>query len=94
MDYAQFIPPGVISSMLGFPPEDEEIFRDIVHLVLDLIDLPSEVRGPLFEPMSEYFTKQIDDHIENPRDDLTSYLLNVEVGGNRLEVSTWPEQWS
>ncbi len=84
-DYAQFIPPGVISTMLGFPPEDEDIFRDIVHLILDLIDLPSEVRGPLFEPMSEYFAKQIDDHVENPRDDLTSYLLNVEVGGNKLE---------
>jgi len=35
-------------------------------LVLDLIDLPTEVRGPLFEPMGEYFAKQIDDHIENP----------------------------
>jgi len=84
-DYAQFIPPGVIATMLGFLSEDEEIFRDIVHLVLDLIDLPTEVRGPLFEPMGEYFAKQIDDHIENPRDDLTSYLLNVEVGGNKLE---------
>jgi len=84
-DYAQFIPPGVIATMLGFPSEDEEIFRDIVHLVLDLIDLPTEVRGPLFEPMGEYFAKQIDDHIEYPRDDLTSYLLNVEVGGNKLE---------
>jgi hypothetical protein len=84
-DYAQFIPPGVIATMLGFPSQDEEIFRDIVHLVLDLIDLPSEVRGPLFEPMSEYFAKQIDDHIANPRDDLTSYLLNVEVGGRKLE---------
>jgi len=39
---------GVIATMLGFPSEDEEIFRDIVHLVLDLIDLPTEVRGPLF----------------------------------------------
>ncbi len=71
--------------MLGFPPEDEEIFRDIIHLVLDLIDLPPEVRGPMFEPVSDYFEKQIDDHIENPRDDLTTYLLNVEVGGKKLE---------
>jgi cytochrome P450 len=85
MDYAQYIPPGVIASMLGFPPEDEEIFRDIIHLILDLIDLPSEVRGPMFEPVGEYFAKQIDDHVENPRDDLTSYLLNVEVGGKKLE---------
>jgi hypothetical protein len=84
IEYAQFIPPGVIAHMLGFPPEDEEQFRDFVHIVLDLVDLEPEVRGPLFQPMTEYFARQIDDHIENPRDDLTSYLLNVEVNGQRL----------
>ena len=83
-DYAQFIPPGVIATMLGFPPEDEEIFREIIHLVLDLIDLPPEVRGPMFEPVADYFTKQLEDHIVNPRDDLTTYLMNVEVGGKKL----------
>jgi cytochrome P450 len=83
-DYAQFIPPGVIATMLGFPPEDEEIFREIIHLVLDLIDLPPEVRGPMFEPVADYFTKQIEDHIANPRDDLTTYLMNVEVAGKKL----------
>ena len=83
-DYAQFIPPGVIATMLGFPPDDEEIFREIIHLVLDLIDLPPEVRGPMFEPVADYFTKQIDDHIANPRDDLTTYLMNVEVAGKKL----------
>lgn len=83
-DYAQFIPPGVISTMLGFPSEDEETFREIIHLVLDLIDLPPEVRGAMFEPVADYFTKQIADHIANPRDDLTTYLMNVEVGGQKL----------
>ncbi len=83
-DYAQFIPPGVIAHMLGFPPEDDEKFREFVHLVLDLIDLEPEIRGPMFEPMAEYFTKQIEDHIANPRDDLTSFLLNVEVNGSKL----------
>jgi cytochrome P450 len=83
-DYAQFIPPGVIAHMLGFPPEDDEKFREFVHLVLDLIDLEPEVRGPMFEPMAEYFTQQIEDHIANPRDDLTSFLLNVEVNGSKL----------
>jgi cytochrome P450 len=83
-EYAQFIPPGVIARMLGFPPEDEDQFRDFVHVVLDLIDLEPEIRGPLFEPINDYFTKQIDDHIENPRDDLTTYLLNVEVNGAKL----------
>ena len=83
-EYAQFISPGVISRMLGFPPEDEDLFRDFVHVVLDLVDLEPEVRGPMFEPMTKYFDEQIADHEANPRDDLTSYLLNVEVGGQKL----------
>ena len=83
-EFAQFIPPGVIAGMLGFPPEDEEKFREFVHVVLDLIDLAPEVRGPMFEPLADYFNEQIQDHIESPRDDFTSYLLNVEIGGNKL----------
>jgi cytochrome P450 len=83
-DYAQFISPGVIATMLGFPEEDEDLFRDFVHLVLDLVDLSPEVRGPMFLPMAEYFDAQIEDHLANPRDDFTSYLLNVEVGGQKL----------
>ena len=83
-DYAQYISPGVIATMLGFPEEDGDIFRDFVHLVLDLVDLSPEVRGPMFLPMAEYFDTQIEDHLANPRDDFTSYLLNVEVGGQKL----------
>jgi cytochrome P450 len=83
-DYAQYISPGVIATMLGFPEEDGDIFRDFVHLVLDLVDLSPEVRGPMFLPMAEYFDAQIEDHLANPRDDFTSYLLNVEVGGQKL----------
>jgi len=48
------------------------------------VDLPVEERVPLFEPMGAYFDEQIADHIANPRDDFTSYLLNVEVGGQKL----------
>jgi len=82
--YAQFIPPGVIGQMLGFPAKDEDIFREIVHFILDLVDLPPEERGEMSEPTVNYFTNQIEEHIANPRDDLTSYLLNVEVGGKKL----------
>jgi cytochrome P450 len=84
--YAQYISPGVISKMLGFPEKDEDLFRDFVHLVLDLVDLPVEERAPRFVPMGEYFRAQIDDHLANPRDDLTSYLLNVEVNGEKLSI--------
>ncbi|HUY43014.1 MAG TPA: cytochrome P450 [Acidimicrobiales bacterium] len=84
--FARYISPGVISRMLGFPEEDEDRFREFVHLVLDLIDLPTEERIPLFEPMAEYFNAQIEDHLARPREDFTSYLLNAEIGGQRLSI--------
>ena len=84
--YAQYISPGVIAKMLGFPEEDEDLFRDFVHLVLDLVDLPVEERGPLFMPMADYFNEQIDDHLAYPRKDFTSYLLNVEMNGEKLPL--------
>jgi len=86
-EYAQYIPPAVISHMLGFPDEDEELFREFVHIVLEGIDEPDlEKRMEMFAPIEVYFNQQINDHIENPRDDLTSYLLNAEIGGNKLSM--------
>jgi hypothetical protein len=86
MDYAQHIPPAVISRMLGFPEEDEELFRSFVHLVVNAIDLPVEQRIEQFQPIIDYFEIQIEDHRANPRDDLTSYLLDVEVAGEKLAI--------
>ncbi len=84
-DYAQFIPPSVISTMLGFPEGDEDLFRDFVHIVLEGIDeTDMEKRMETFAPIEEYFIRQIEEHQANPRDDLTSYLLNVEIEGNKL----------
>ena len=86
MDYAQYIPAAVISRMLGFPEKDDDIFREFVHIVLEGVDHPVEQRIEEFAPIEEYFTTQIEDHQANPRDDLTSYLLNVELGGEKLAI--------
>ncbi len=83
-EYSQFISVGVIKQLLGFPPDDEDLFREFVHIVLEGVDHPQEQRIEEFEPIEAYFTKQIEDHQENPRDDLTSYLLNVEIEGQKL----------
>ncbi len=37
------------------------------------------------DDLGAYITQQIKDHRENPRDDLTSYLMNVELDGNKLD---------
>jgi cytochrome P450 len=86
MNYAQYIPAAVISRMLGFPEQDDDIFREIVHIVLEAVDHPVEQRIEEFAPIEAYFTTQIEDHQANPRDDLTSYLLNVELGGEKLAI--------
>ena len=74
----------VIAHMIGFPPEDEALFREFVHVVLEAVDAPIEERIEMFEPIRIYFEQQIMDHIENPRDDLTDFLLNAEIAGQKL----------
>ena len=85
IDYAQHIPVGVIAKMLGFPPEDGDLFRDFVHTILENIDRPIEERIESFDPIETYFIAQVEDHRANPRDDLTTFLMNVEVNGEKLQ---------
>ena len=70
--------------MLGFPPEDEALFRHFVHQVIEQVDLPVEERLASFEQLDEYLDRQVREHAEHPRDDLTTYLMNVELDGNKL----------
>jgi cytochrome P450 len=85
IDYAQHIPVGVIAKMLGFPPEDGDVFRDFVHIILEGVDRPIEERIESFDPIEAYFIAQVEEHRANPRDDLTSFLMNVEVNGEKLQ---------
>ena len=84
VQYAQSIPVNVIARMLGFPLADEDLFREFVHDVLERINEPVEERMVFMNRLDEYLNAQIEDHRQNPRDDLTSYLMNVEIDGNKL----------
>jgi cytochrome P450 len=84
VDYAQHVPVGVIAKMLGFPADDGELFRGFVHTILEGVDVPREERIASFAPIESYFIAQIEDHRANPRDDLTSFLMSVELNGERL----------
>lgn len=84
VQYAQHIPVNVIARMLGFPVEDSDLFRGFVHTVLEAVNVSPEERMASMKPLDDYLDRQIADHIANPRDDLTSYLLNVEIEGNKL----------
>jgi hypothetical protein len=84
VQYAQHIPVNVIGRMLGFPQEDDELFRKFVHDALERITEEPGTREGM-EDLGEYIEQQIIEHRANPRDDLTSYLLDVEIDGNKLE---------
>jgi cytochrome P450 len=84
VQYAQHIPVNVISRMLGFPPGDDDLFRTFVHDVIEGVNLPPEQRLAKFEALDTYLEGQLAEHRDNPRDDLTTYLMNVEIDGNKL----------
>ena len=84
VDYAQDIPPAVIARMLGLPPEDDEHFRGFIHDVLESITDDEEAVMGKEEGLDSYLDRHIADHVEHPRDDLISYLLDVEIEGTRL----------
>jgi cytochrome P450 len=84
--YAQHIPVRVIVRFLGFPQADADLFRRFIRLVLEEVDRPAEERKTMFGDLDDYMDAQIEDHLAHPRDDLTSFLLQAEIGGSRLSV--------
>ena len=83
-DYAQFVPPAVIAHMLGLPVEDGELFREFIHNTIVAVDAPPESRMEWFQRIDEYLDGHINDHRDNPRNDLISFLLEAEIFGNKL----------
>jgi len=86
LEYAQHIPVRVIVRYLGFRQEDADMFRSIIRLVLEEVDLPVEEREERFTEVDAFMDAQIEDHIAHPRDDLTSFLLEAEIDGHKLPV--------
>jgi cytochrome P450 len=88
LQYAQHIPVNVIARMLGFPVEDDDLFREFVHDTLENVNHDPEVRLAGFERLDAYIDVQIEAHQAEavPRDDLTSYLLDVELEGQKLSL--------
>ena len=86
-EYAQHIPVRVIADMLGFPPQDGPQFREFVEDLLEGINRPPEERIERVGRLFDYLEAQVSDHLEDPREDLTSYLINAELYGHRLDPS-------
>jgi len=86
-DYAQHVPMRVIADMLGFPPEDGPQFREFVENTLEGINLPPDDRIARMTALFDYLLAQIHDHLDNPREDLTTFLVNAELHGHKLDPS-------
>ncbi len=82
--YAAHIPVNVIARMLGFPVEDDDLFREFVHRTLEGVNLDPEVRAESFRELDAYIDAQIEGHRQHPRDDLTSFLIDAELAGQKL----------
>ena len=88
VDYAQHIPLRVIVRMLGFPQEDADIFRRFIRMVLEDVDRHGRGAPGTAEE------GELDDLHGRPAspstsptrsDDLTSFLLDAEIDGNKLD---------
>lgn len=87
VQYAQDIPLRVIVGMLGFPQEDADIFRSFIRMIIEDVDMPAAEREALQAGgggLDAYITARVEEHLENPRDDLTTFLLEAELDGNKL----------
>jgi cytochrome P450 len=76
----------VIVKMLGFPEEDADTFRGFVNHVIEGVSLPLEERVEGMSVLFEYLRDQIQAHIDHPRDDLTTFLLNAEMDGQPIDM--------
>jgi cytochrome P450 len=86
VEYAQDIPLRVIARMLGFPEGDAPQFRKFIRMVLESVDATAEERQAQIDEgeLDAYIDARIADHLEHPRDDLTSFLLDAELEGEKL----------
>jgi cytochrome P450 len=86
VDYAQHIPLRVIVRMLGFPQEDADIFRRFIRMVLEDVGQSAEERQAQVDDgeLDDYMNARIAEHLDNPQDDLTTFLLDAELDGNKL----------
>src|SRR5689334_5943386 len=90
-DVAQPAVSRVIGSFMGIPPEDDEVWANLMNSTLGAADPdlnPGGFDGAVHKDVPEIFErcrKLIAERREHPTDDLTSVLVHAEVEGEKLE---------
>lgn len=85
-DYARQIPPRIIALILGIDPDMADDFTTWVQGVLELGLQDEEVRQHYADIIRDFFVDEIRDRIENPGDDLISFLLQAEIDGEPVPM--------
>ncbi len=85
-DYARQIPPRIIAAILGIDPDRADDFTTWVQGVLELGLQDDEIREHYAAIIREFFLEQVMDRMENPGDDLISFLLNAELDGEPVPM--------
>jgi len=86
-DYARQIPPRIIALILGIDPEMSDDFTTWVQGVLEVGLTDPEVRDHYSEIIRNFFVDEIKDRVENPGDDLISFLLQAEIDGQPVPMN-------
>lgn len=85
-DYARQIPPRIIALILGIDPEMSDDFTTWVQGVLELGLQDPEIREHYNKIIQNFFVDEIKDRVENPGDDLISFLLQAEIDGEPVPM--------
>ena len=76
-------PTRIISTLLGLPPEDLDLFR---RLSLDLISIPTDIMAGLTaaNELHGYFLNQVEQRRRKLTDDIIGDLVAAEIDGEKL----------
>src|SRR3984893_5899670 len=76
-------PTRIISSLLGLPPEDLDLFR---RLSLDLISIPTDIMAGLTAAaeLHGYCLNQVEQRRRKPTNDIIGDLVAAEIDGEKL----------
>ena len=85
-DYARQIPPRIIAAILGIDPEMGDEFAGWVQGVLELGLQDDAIREHYSAIIRNFFVEEIKDRMENPGDDLISFLLQAEIDGEPVPM--------
>ncbi len=80
-DYAKHIPGDLTAVMFGVPPSEADLFREWVHLVIEVGPTDPDVERDVTAKMLAYMHGLIADRRQNGGDDLVTYLLDQELDG-------------